>query len=134
VKETGLRNSAYGADQFGFSDLAAVHWNLAEAPLYEHALANHELQAIELFAWAVLAFPDTPIAFRRGLIAILFSIYSGKTAEEIGTQERRDHRAVAAGGLALDTAVLTRRERGKVRVDVRDDLVAEVRVVVADSP
>jgi uncharacterized ferritin-like protein (DUF455 family) len=36
-----------------------------------HALANHELQAIELFAWAVLAFPDTPIAFRRGLVAIL---------------------------------------------------------------
>jgi uncharacterized ferritin-like protein (DUF455 family) len=36
-----------------------------------HALANHELQAIELFAWAVLAYPDAPIAFRRGLIAIL---------------------------------------------------------------
>lgn len=36
-----------------------------------HALANHELQAIELFAWAVLAFPDAPIAFRRGLLAIL---------------------------------------------------------------
>ena len=36
-----------------------------------HALANHELQAIELFAWAVLAFPDTPVAFRRGLLAIL---------------------------------------------------------------
>jgi uncharacterized ferritin-like protein (DUF455 family) len=36
-----------------------------------HALANHELQAIELFAWAVLAFPDTPVAFRRGLVAIL---------------------------------------------------------------
>ncbi|MGE0869123.1 MAG: DUF455 family protein [Kofleriaceae bacterium] len=36
-----------------------------------HALANHELQAIELFAWAVLAFPDTPIAFRRGLLAVL---------------------------------------------------------------
>lgn len=36
-----------------------------------HALANHELQAIELFAWGVLAFPDTPIAFRRGLVAIL---------------------------------------------------------------
>jgi uncharacterized ferritin-like protein (DUF455 family) len=36
-----------------------------------HALANHELQAIELFAWALLAFPDTPLAFRRGLIAIL---------------------------------------------------------------
>lgn len=36
-----------------------------------HALANHELQAIELFAWAVLAFPDTPVAFRRGLLAVL---------------------------------------------------------------
>lgn len=36
-----------------------------------HALANHELQAIELFAWAVLAFPETPAAFRRGLIQIL---------------------------------------------------------------
>ncbi|HEX4421868.1 MAG TPA: DUF455 family protein [Kofleriaceae bacterium] len=36
-----------------------------------HALANHELQAIELFAWAVIAFPATPIAFRRGLVAIL---------------------------------------------------------------
>ena len=36
-----------------------------------HALANHELQAIELFAWAVLAYPDAPLPFRRGLIAIL---------------------------------------------------------------
>lgn len=36
-----------------------------------HALANHELQAIELFAWALLAFPDAPEPFRRGLLAIL---------------------------------------------------------------
>jgi uncharacterized ferritin-like protein (DUF455 family) len=36
-----------------------------------HALANHELQAIELFAWAVLAFPAAPPAFHRGLLAIL---------------------------------------------------------------
>ena len=36
-----------------------------------HALANHELQAIELFAWALLAFPAAPAAYRRGLVAIL---------------------------------------------------------------
>lgn len=36
-----------------------------------HALANHELQAIELFAWALLAYPDAPPTFRRGLLTIL---------------------------------------------------------------
>jgi uncharacterized ferritin-like protein (DUF455 family) len=36
-----------------------------------HALANHELQAIELFAWALLAFPDAPRGFRAGLVGIL---------------------------------------------------------------
>ena len=35
-----------------------------------HALANHELQAAEIFAWALLAFPDAPGKFRRGLAAI----------------------------------------------------------------
>lgn len=35
-----------------------------------HALANHELQAAEIFAWALLAFPDAPPNFRRGLTAI----------------------------------------------------------------
>ena len=40
--ETGIRNRAFGADQFGFTDLGAVHWNLLEEPLYEHAIRNGE--------------------------------------------------------------------------------------------
>jgi uncharacterized ferritin-like protein (DUF455 family) len=32
-----------------------------------HALANHELQAVELFAWALLAFPEAEPDFRLGL-------------------------------------------------------------------
>jgi len=42
-----------------------------QRPRILHALANHELQAAELFAWALLAFPDAPADFRRGLVAIL---------------------------------------------------------------
>lgn len=36
-----------------------------------HAFANHELQAIELIAWALLRFSDAPLPFRRGLLTIL---------------------------------------------------------------
>ncbi len=35
-----------------------------------HTFFHHELQAAELMCWALLAFPDTPRAFRRGLTAI----------------------------------------------------------------
>ena len=35
MQETGLRNGAFGADKFGFQDLAGVHWNLTEPALYE---------------------------------------------------------------------------------------------------
>ncbi len=43
----------------------------AQRPRILHGLANHELQAAELFAWALLAFPDTPAEFRQGLARIL---------------------------------------------------------------
>jgi len=43
----------------------------AQRPRILHALANHELQAAELFAWALLAFPDAPKDFRQGLLRIL---------------------------------------------------------------
>ena len=42
MQETGVRNKAYGADKFGFKGLDAVHWNLTEASLYEHAIAAGE--------------------------------------------------------------------------------------------
>jgi uncharacterized ferritin-like protein (DUF455 family) len=35
-----------------------------------HTFLHHELQAAELFAWAILSFPETPRAFRAGLLAL----------------------------------------------------------------
>jgi uncharacterized ferritin-like protein (DUF455 family) len=35
-----------------------------------HTFFHHELQAAELMAWALLAFPETPHAFRKGLLGI----------------------------------------------------------------
>ena len=47
MQETGVRNGAYGADKFGFKDLAAVHWNHSEPTLYEHAIAAGEASLVE---------------------------------------------------------------------------------------
>jgi phosphoenolpyruvate carboxykinase (ATP) len=47
VEETGLRNGAHRADKFGFKGLKAVHWNLTEPVLYEHAIAKGEAQVVE---------------------------------------------------------------------------------------
>lgn len=35
-----------------------------------HTFLHHELQAAELMAWALLAFPDTPREFKQGLLRI----------------------------------------------------------------
>ena len=42
----------------------------ARAALF-HTFFHHELQATELFAWAILAFPDAPIEFRKRLFALI---------------------------------------------------------------
>jgi uncharacterized ferritin-like protein (DUF455 family) len=57
----------------GTADAPAVHGlhDPAQRPRILHSLANHELQAAELFAWALLAFPEAPSDFRRGLLKIL---------------------------------------------------------------
>ncbi len=47
MQETGLRNSSFGADKFGFKGLAAVHWNLSEPALYEHALNAGEASLVQ---------------------------------------------------------------------------------------
>ncbi len=47
MQETGLRNSAYGADKFGFKGLEAVNWNLTEPTLYERAIAAGEASLVE---------------------------------------------------------------------------------------
>ena len=36
-----------------------------------HIMANHELQALEIMAWTVLAFPDAPAGFRMGMAEVM---------------------------------------------------------------
>ncbi len=47
MKEIGLRNASFGADKFGFKELAGVCWNLTEPALYEHAIAAGEATVVQ---------------------------------------------------------------------------------------
>lgn len=64
----------------------------ARARLF-HTFLHHEVQAAELFGWAVLAFPDTPRAFRRELVRL--------AREELGHlalyQEHLEHLGASVG-------------------------------------
>jgi len=64
-----------------------------------HTFLHHELQAAELMCWALLRFPDTPAAFRRGLMQIaldevrhmqLYAQYLKELGYEVGAFPVRD--------------------------------------------
>lgn len=68
------------------------------AQLY-HTFLHHELQAAELMAWALLAFPDAPPSLRRGLVRVArdelrhLALYRGLLAglgHEVGDFPVRD--------------------------------------------
>ncbi|MBM4282551.1 MAG: ferritin-like domain-containing protein [Deltaproteobacteria bacterium] len=57
-----------GADKLPkLGDLTSPAARLATLSRFAH----HELMATELFAWALLKFPDAPLALRRGFVAAL---------------------------------------------------------------
>jgi len=43
----------------------------AKRAVAHHIMANHELQALEVMAFTLIAFPDTPAEFRRGMVQVM---------------------------------------------------------------
>lgn len=73
-----------------------------------HLFANHELMAVELMAWAILAYTDAPRAFRRGLAWLIVEeqrhvqLYVDRLADlgvQFGDQPLNDHFWRVAEGL-----------------------------------
>jgi uncharacterized ferritin-like protein (DUF455 family) len=63
----GFRVAAHGERSTGKSELRSAE----RRSRLIHSFLHHELQAAELMAWALLAFPETPIELRRGLVRIV---------------------------------------------------------------
>jgi uncharacterized ferritin-like protein (DUF455 family) len=84
-----------------------------------HTFLHHELQAAELMCWAVLAFPETPLSFRRGLLGIcldevrhmnLYARHIAQLGFTVGAFSVRDwfwQRAPAAQSPAAFLAVMS---------------------------
>lgn len=73
-----------------------------------HAFANHELMAVEMMAWALLAFPEADSSFRKGLASILadeqrhFQLYCDRLARmnvKFGDLPVNDHFWLAANDI-----------------------------------
>lgn len=63
----------------------------AKRAVAHHIMANHELQALEVMAMVLLAFPDAPVAFRMGMARIMedeqrHTRMHAQRCEELGLQ------------------------------------------------
>jgi len=120
-----------------------------------HTFLHHELQAAELMAWAILAFPDSPPAFRQGLLGIcrdelrhlhLYRVHIERLGHRVGEFPVRDWfwqrvqtcetplQFVAFMGLGLEAANLdhTRRFAQWFR-EVGDEAGAALQDLVGDE-
>jgi uncharacterized ferritin-like protein (DUF455 family) len=63
-----------------------------------HTFLHHELQAAELLCWAILAFPETPRSFRRGLLGIV----KDELAHMRLYRDHLDHLGFAVGSFPIN--------------------------------
>ena len=89
-----------------------------------HTFLHHELQAAELMAWAILAFPDTPRDFRAGLVRIALDevrhmrLYARADRAARASRGRASPCATGSGSgscLVLGSPVLRRDDGARVR-------------------